>query len=113
MVYALDSVLQTHGASFLSAGLSAMFAVYMNDGCTMKAFESTFSGWVGSWVILTDGVLEMDACDLRGRYVCNSSMVHVEMICRCSSKITIMFLLVNVFVLGPRWALSTVVEPGD
>lgn len=70
MVFALDSDLKTHGASFLSAGLSDMYAVHMNSGCTMKVFDSTFSGWAGTRVIFTEGELEMDSCDLRGRYVC-------------------------------------------
>lgn len=62
LLYALDTTLEAHGATFKSAESPAMVAVHMNGGSTMRALDCVFWGWVGPTVVLTQGQLEMDAC---------------------------------------------------
>lgn len=68
LVYALRTQVEAHNASFLAPeDSSAMLAVQMTGGSSMKALACSFRGWQGSNVVLTGGQLEMDACDFRGR----------------------------------------------
>lgn len=68
MVYALRTQLEASNASFLAAEDSpSMLAVQMTSGSTMRALGCAFRGWEGAHVVLTDGELDMDMCDFRGR----------------------------------------------
>eukprot|EP00903_Cladosiphon_okamuranus_P009052 g8654.t1 len=67
LIYALSTQVEAHNATFWAAeGSPNMLAVQMTDGSSMKALASSFRGWHGSYVVLTGGELEMDACDFRG-----------------------------------------------
>lgn len=67
MIQAIQTNLEANNATLLAQDVPAMIAVLMTQGSTMKAFRCSFSGWTGTEVVLTGGLLEMDMCDFRGR----------------------------------------------
>lgn len=87
MIYALETKLEANNASFLASDATSMLAVQMSEGSSMKALKCSFKGWMGLYVVLTGGLLEMDLCDFRGRYAAGQRLALVLNFARCSSKI--------------------------
>lgn len=67
VLYASGGSVEAHNASFESAGSGSILAVQITSDSSMKALSCLFKGWMGSYVVLAGGDLEMDMCDFKDR----------------------------------------------